>query len=647
MVTLNFRYDINGLRAIAVIAVVLFHFKSNWLQGGFAGVDVFFVISGFLMTGIIFKGFDNNNFSLFKFYTARANRIIPALTVLCITVLFLGWFLINPIDYGILGKHAASSIGFFSNETYLAEAGYFDRDSQEKWLLHTWSLSVEWQFYILYPLILIGLRALISKNNLKRSILLFSFFGFLVSVYVGLYKTELSYYSLVTRFWEMTLGGIAYLYPLSIARNPKTKITLEWLGWVLILGSYLLVSKENIWPGYLALFPVLGTYLVIQANNQNSLMTSNILLQAIGRWSYSIYLWHWPIAVYGVYFNISEWWIIGIPLSVLCGWLSHKYIESYSFKRKTNWSEILGVKPIWMLVVILLLGNSIHNHQPNAYLFPLPQTVTESMDRKGYACFDKQGMHEESPVVCELFKGDRNILVLGDSHAYSILPALEDIAIEERSGLYYNGYSGCPPLLGVHPLRKDQNEKNCHLLNKRSFSYAANNEIDVVFLAARWTYYTEGNYEKKSQQFLSLTSTGNKDRINSLNAFEQGLTNSLKFLKEKKIRAVILLQVPMQEEHPNKLYYSSIVSGELSKDKLHAKSIELNKHKLFQLETNEIIRRIADEFDAYIIDPTDQLCNKKTCPIGTTKSSYYYDDDHISVMGGKTLKSAITVGLNL
>ena len=148
----SFRQDINGLRAIAVIAVVLFHFNASWMPGGFAGVDVFFVISGFLMTGIIFRGIEQENFSILKFYVARANRIIPALAVLCLVLLVFGWFYLTPLDYKALGKHAASSVAFLSNIIYWRESGYFDAASHEKWLLHTWSLSVEWQFYILYPL---------------------------------------------------------------------------------------------------------------------------------------------------------------------------------------------------------------------------------------------------------------------------------------------------------------------------------------------------------------------------------------------------------------------------------------------------------------------------------------------------------------
>ena len=183
----SFRYDINGLRAIAVIAVVLFHFNASWMPGGFAGVDVFFVISGFLMTGIIFRGIEQENFSILKFYVARANRIIPALAVLCLILLIFGWFYLTPLDYKSLGKHAATSVSFLSNIVYWRESGYFDAASHEKWLLHTWSLSVEWQFYIIYPLILVAMRKFMSIKTMKYLLLVGTILGFIFCV-IATYK---------------------------------------------------------------------------------------------------------------------------------------------------------------------------------------------------------------------------------------------------------------------------------------------------------------------------------------------------------------------------------------------------------------------------------------------------------------------------
>jgi peptidoglycan/LPS O-acetylase OafA/YrhL len=290
------------------------------MPGGFAGVDVFFVISGFLMTGIIFRGMEQDNFSVLNFYVARANRIIPALALLCLALLFFGWFYLTPLEYKALGKHAASSVGFLSNFVYWKEAGYFDAASHEKWLLHTWSLSVEWQFYIIYPLVLIALRKFLPIKTLKLLLIVGTVLGFIFSAIATYKLPNAAYYLFPTRAWEMMLGGVAYLYPFTLQENRKKLV--EWTGLILVIASYLLISAENLWPGYLALFPVLGSFLIIQAQRNDSLITGNIVFQKLGAWSYSIYLWHWPFVVAIYTFSLPDYYIyIGMVLSVLIGFV--------------------------------------------------------------------------------------------------------------------------------------------------------------------------------------------------------------------------------------------------------------------------------------------------------------------------------------
>ncbi len=360
---MQFRNDINGLRAIAVIAVLLFHFNASWMPGGFAGVDVFFVISGFLMTGIIFRGIEQENFSILKFYLARANRIIPALAVLCLVLLVFGWFYLTPLDYKALGKHVGSSIGFFSNIIYWGESGYFDATSHEKWLLHTWSLSVEWQFYIIYPLLLVAIHKFMSVNAMKVVILLGTLLAFIFCV-IATYKwPNGSYYLLPTRAWQMMIGGIAYLYPVTLSQ--KTKKLVEWFGLILIVGSYCLISKDSPWPGYLALCPVLGAYLLLLAKRNDSFITSNLVFQSIGAWSYSIYLWHWPLVVAIYFFSLNDLFIfLGMALSILLGFLSNKYIEQIKFSNAfAKLFDYVKCKPLQMVFLIGCL--SFYNNYVN------------------------------------------------------------------------------------------------------------------------------------------------------------------------------------------------------------------------------------------------------------------------------------------
>ncbi len=208
----KFREDINGLRAWAVVIVILFHFGVPGFSGGFIGVDVFFVISGFLMTRIVIRGLENNKLSIIDFYMARARRIIPALLALCTVLLGLGWFVLVPPDYEKLGSHAVSSAAFVSNIKYWAETGYFDSASHEKWLLHTWSLSVEWQFYILLPVALWAVwRVKPGRSAQIWAIATCLLASLLASVLTTAHSPATAFFMLHTRAWEMLSGGLVFL----------------------------------------------------------------------------------------------------------------------------------------------------------------------------------------------------------------------------------------------------------------------------------------------------------------------------------------------------------------------------------------------------------------------------------------------------
>ena len=242
----SFRYDINGLRAWAVIAVVLFHFGVPGFSGGFVGVDIFFVVSGYLMTGIILKGLIDkdsklitvSSFSIFDFYIARARRIFPALAVLCAVLLIIGWFYLAPRDYRELGRESARAIIFASNFLYLKQDGYFDSAAHEKMLLHTWSLSVEWQFYIVFPLLLLFLAKLFrSVKLIYLSIWLLFLSSLMASLYFSEKQPTAAFYMLYTRMWEMLTGGLVSIYFLRKNCKPALIPLLNFTGFSLIVFS--------------------------------------------------------------------------------------------------------------------------------------------------------------------------------------------------------------------------------------------------------------------------------------------------------------------------------------------------------------------------------------------------------------------------
>ena len=593
---MEFRKDLNGLRAIAVIAVVLFHFNASWAPGGFAGVDVFFVISGYLMTGIIFNGLESNNFSTLRFYNSRANRIIPALAVLCLALLVLGWFYLTAVDYKALGKHAAGSMGFVSNFIYWRESGYFNSASHEKWLLHTWSLSVEWQFYIIYPLVLVALRRMMSLNSIKVMIFIFTVLGFIFSI-VATYKWHNpAYYLLPTRAWEMLIGGVAYLYPW-VLRN-KIKKVIELLGVLLILASYFLISKENPWPGYLAIFPVFGTFLIIQSHRKNSIITGNFVFQKLGAWSYSIYLWHWPIVVAIYYYSLHSLFIyIGILLSVLLGFLSHKYIENIDFKKPSvanylkNISIIMAVG-VSALGLFVFASDGIHMRFPPGLQMKNKSAINAIGDWYYPSSNLRIGQHELRHI-----KGNtnENILFIGASHIEQTYPYVESFGSDYN--IYYLTKGGCL----VTPSYKKP-VGNC--LNIQGFKKV----------------FSEINFEKVVTSFFVFDSyLSVDDRVGDINTRVSEYDEFLKFVKSNVKEVFVILGEPIGPEFDPKQSLRHDLKNHITKRKAK-ENYALHYRALGELtEINNVV----------VIDPIEHLCGD-VCMVMDKNHKYYYKDaDHM------------------
>lgn len=339
---MGFRGDINGLRAVAVIAVVLFHFLPTSIPGGFAGVDVFFVISGYLMTGIIYNKAAEGRFSIAGFYVDRVRRLVPSLIFLCAVLLLWGYFELLPIDYKALGEHVVSVLLFFSNIVFYSETGYFDSASHLKWLLHTWSLSVEWQFYIVYPVVVLVLLKFFSFRSVKYALASLAVISFVVAVYASYESPSFAYYMLPARAWEMLFGGMLVLFPPRLSASIRPFIAM--VGLALIVGSFFVLDNKTVWPGQWALIPVLGALLIIGADYSRSFLWNNKVVAWLGKSSYSTYLWHWPISVYLYTHELSSdpyALTIGILLSFACGLLFYATIENIA-RKKNSASKVVG-----------------------------------------------------------------------------------------------------------------------------------------------------------------------------------------------------------------------------------------------------------------------------------------------------------------
>lgn len=635
----NFRHDINGLRAIAVIAVVLFHFNSSWVPGGFAGVDVFFVISGFLMTGIIFKGIENGNFSILKFYVARANRIIPALAVLCFVLLFLGWFYLTPLDYKTLSKHTATSISFLSNILYWKEAGYFDAASHKKWLLHTWSLSVEWQFYIIYPLILIFLKKFFSINTVKKLLILGTIFGFIFCV-IATYKwPDPSYYLFPTRAWEMMIGGIAYLYPFRLQENRKKIV--EWSGITLIIGSYFLISSENLWPGYLAMFPVLGAFLLIQANRNNSIITNNLVFQKLGTWSYSIYLWHWPIVVALYYFSKNGMYIyLGITLSIILGFFSYKFIENnLNIKDK-------GIKGliIFFIIIMFINGLSLLIYFKNGIQERVPKEVIEAEfsanNRNNYHkyCLLKTGSKVKPCYINRNdIKEDPSIIIIGDSHSDASLTAVISALPLKNNGVLFLGYQNCLPIQNVK-VQSTANGFACGEYNKNVFNFLKNNHSTTpILIISRTSAYIYGSQEDMIDHSKEPLAWFDK-RPNSINdeylaVFSKQYQNALCSYKNANRKVYVTYPIP---GFPYNVY-EKVAQNAMINNEINIFSIDKSIYYKRNLFIKNQIDNASKKCNIQIIDTTKVFCDSRKCYGNDGINSYFYDGTHLNEYGNKKM----------
>ena len=638
---MKFRKDINGLRAFAVIGVLLFHFNSAWMPGGFAGVDVFFVISGFLMTGIIFRGLEKEKFSILNFYVARANRIIPALALLCLVLLFFGWFYLTPLEYKALGKHAASSVGFLSNFVYWREAGYFDAASHEKWLLHTWSLSVEWQFYIIYPLMLLALRKFLSIKTLRLLLIVATVFGFIFSVFATYKAPGASYYLFPMRAWEMMIGGVAYLYPFTLQENRKKLV--EWTGLILVIASYFLISAENLWPGYLAIFPVLGSFLIIQAQRNDSFITGNIVFQKLGAWSYSIYLWHWPFVVAIYTFSLPSYYIyIGMILSVLLGFLSYKYVEKINFPRSfPTLLSYFKCKPIYIAGFVGILGTA---------LFIKAESLTSlRLSPKQISVIEQQKRDTREPVCgkvengisprCTYGDGPVKAIVIGDSHSQA-----QNVALGNRAKFYGGsilslGLSACATIKDVYSVDKNGNNPNynCGKLVSNAIKISAQEYPNVpIIIINRTSAYIHGPNEGEKSQQTPPTLFVDKVFPMRTDEYSDNLTrhmvNTICEFTDNNPVYLVRPTPELKKDVPTAMFRSLILGRSNSPIK-----ITLDEYN----QRNDIAFRMQDEAveqcGAKVLDPTPYLCDSEYCYGGIDGIPTYFDDDHLSSYGSEVI----------
>ncbi|MET0334238.1 MAG: acyltransferase family protein [Rhizobacter sp.] len=481
----GFRADINGLRGLSIALVVAFHLHLRGADGGFIGVDVFFVISGYLMTKIILGSMAEGNFSYWRFIAARAARIWPALSALVVVLLAVGFVVLPPMDVRTLAEQAVRALAFVSNQFFLERSGYDTRTADTQWLLHTWSLSVEWQFYMLYPLLFIGLaRSRRTLVLLLAALLIASWVGCLL---VGAAHPSSAFFLLPTRAWEMLAGGLAFLAPPLLAKRPVLRAVAVHVSLLLVLGVALWLGVRHVRAeeaGWVLVLPVAAVALMLWAGDAGNRVLGVAPLQKLGAWSYSIYLWHWPIIV-GL--RMTNAFLdhpaiasaAAVVLAVACGALSYRFIESASLRSSRLRKPLagMGIAAALTAAAVFTAGFAFRSSEPG-FGADYAASVKALYFPERCGNFMKTAVQT---LTCEIDKASvRRVLVIGDSHAEHLYPWF--VAHSSVSVDFFT-QAECPPVP-----RFDRMQAGFHCMDytQAAWQLAADGRYDTVVLAARW-----------------------------------------------------------------------------------------------------------------------------------------------------------------
>jgi peptidoglycan/LPS O-acetylase OafA/YrhL len=620
----KYRADIDGLRAIAVLAVVMFHAFPSVFKGGFIGVDIFFVISGYLISSIILTNLRNQSFKFSTFYTRRIKRIFPALVIVLISCHVAGWFLLSPGEYQQLGKHIAGGSSFSSNFILWNESGYFDNSAETKPLLHLWSLGIEEQFYILWPFILWG--AFKRQYNFLLVIGSTLAISFALNISNSYQAPIDAFYLPFNRFWEMIIGALVACWtnrntPSTQQSAPIYSNILSVCGLTLIIIGLNIINKDLSFPGWWALAPCLGTALLI-LSGPNPWINRHILAQPMLVWigliSYPLYLWHWPLLTFYRIQSLHEISAIEyaglILLSLLFAACTYLFIEKIFRHSKSK--SIFGI--------LILSAMTIGFIGFNCYLregMPFRKAAQEKFDfeiQSAYGptnCFSQ--FHQNHGSTCSksinLEDGKNAIFLLGDSHAAHLYQGLISLNPKNYSTLYDGSLSACPPILNFAPRK---NQAGAESINEACIQHNldAHEKIKyykprTVILAADWIQYDGFN------QFNLL-------------AFNQ-IENTLRQLKADGVKKIILVgNFPVFYVSQPRLFANLFVPNE--------KTRTFKRMNLSTLEKNQALKQLAKSNSIDFVSPTDLLCDQDGCLMSTNQERLIpmgIDVSHLSKQG--------------
>lgn len=645
---IKYRPDIDGLRALAVLPVVLFHANIPWLSGGYVGVDVFFVISGYLITSLVQREVTQERFSIARFYERRARRLMPALfVVIALTSALAAWVLVPNMF-----KNYAQSVGatamFASNFLFWREAGYFDAPAEGKPLLHTWSLAVEEQFYLFYPLVLILAHRYLGKRTVPIIVgLTLASFGANIGV-IGTHQSA-AFYLLPFRAWEL---GVGALLALGVGpKNPGRGLALAMggAGTLMILVAIATYSAATPFPGYAAALPCLGAGLIIAAGQTPGGFVydgfASKPMVFVGKISYSLYLWHWPVIVFTRFFApdgeltpalVAFVVVVSMVGATLSYWFVEQPFRRNDFlTRKTVFAAVAAVIALWM-------GFAGAGHLSGG----LPQRMSADALRFGAASEDFTpqapvcGAFDEDPELCVIGATGQapSFMMWGDSHAGILVNGVHKAAADAGAAGLFSGIAGCPALIGV---AKDESvadtatDQDCTTRNQAILEVLRRHpEIESILLVGRWAYYAQGGgFGVDAHDTIDLwdaKSGEGKGRENNGPLFEAKMRHTIETLAGMGRRVYVLQQVP---EFPRytaaRMAREYIVGGEVSAqtfaDMTRVPRPDVGERQAHMERVLANLPRGATALPTW-----DRFCDDTHCDVMDGETPRYFDSNHVT-----------------
>jgi len=632
----SYRADIDGLRAVAVLSVIGFHAFPNLLPGGFIGVDIFFVISGYLISGIIFKEVDKGRFSFVDFYSRRIRRIFPALGLVLGSCLVFGTALLFPKAAAELGSHTAAGALFVSNILLWTESGYFDGDAALKPLLHLWSLGIEEQYYMLWP---VAIAFFHRWARWRLGVLLaFALVSFALNLALLGPDPVSAFYLPFTRFWELLVGaGLAYLTLYGHGGTPaavdsRVRQAMAWAGALLLVVGVATLRPDQPFPGWRALLPTAGAALLIAAGPTawpNRHVLSLRVATFVGAISYPLYLWHWPLLVFprllGDHTSRGER-IAAVVASIVLAWVTYRFVESPIRSRPLHLRSTLALASIVGVIGLGGLGVYFSQGFPQRYPVALRNVALADVafDYAAYrerTCFlqPAQGPDAFAADCVQAATPQRNKLVVlwGDSHAASLYPGLQSLIADGDSPYRLGQFtaSACPPVAGF----KMSSRPHCEANNDHVLRFVERERPDTVVMLASWSFYTGGAFEK-----LALTDVARTvERLRGLGVR----------------RVVVLGPLPRWVEHqPN------IVLREWQRTHSIVERSRLGFDDRV-LSFDRELRVALEGLPSTFVSPLQTLCTADGCPLVTHQGDQIFamawDDAHLTVEGARAVARAL------